>query len=112
MSTAPASSPEILTARPHRDRLAASEHRRMARRYRLRQLLTALGFLLPFAVFFVVFLVVPIVQVVFQTFQTGGLSRRQTFAGLSNWENVFNDPVVYQSLENSVRYAIMVIRSR
>ena len=81
----------------------------MARRYRARQMITALGFLSPFAVFFVLFLIVPIVQVVIQTFQTGGLSRRMSFAGLANWENVFNDPVVYRSLENSVRYAVIVI---
>jgi ABC-type sugar transport system permease subunit len=49
------------------------------------------------------------VQVVIQTFQTGGLSRRMSFAGLANWENVFQDPVVYRSLENSVRYAAIVI---
>ena len=81
----------------------------MARRYRARQMITALGFLAPFAVFFILFLIVPIVQVVLQTFQTGGLSRRMSFAGLSNWENVFNDPVVYRSLENSLRYAAIVI---
>jgi multiple sugar transport system permease protein len=81
----------------------------MARRYRARQLVTALGFLAPFAVFFVLFLIVPIVQVAIQTFQTGGLTRRMSFAGLTNWQNVFQDPVVYRSLENSVRYAVFVI---
>jgi ABC-type sugar transport system permease subunit len=109
VSVASALASGLPSSRQQRARLGVAEHRRLSRWHRLRQLAIAFGFILPFLVFWVIFLIVPIIQVVFQTFQTGGLSRKSKFAGLDNWVNVFNDPVVVQSVENSVRYAIFVI---
>jgi ABC-type sugar transport system permease subunit len=105
----PAFSPGMPLARPPRVRLSPAEHRRLSRRYEGRRALIALGFLLPNLIFFVVFLVVPVFQVIIQTFQSGGLTGKQKFVGLQNWQNVFNDPVVVQSLQNSARYAVVVI---
>jgi ABC-type sugar transport system permease subunit len=94
---------------PRRTRLSPAEHRRLSRRFTLRRTLIAFGFLLPNLIFFVLFLVIPIIQVAQQTTMSGGLTSRPRFVGLANWENVFKDPIVVQSLQNSVKYAFMVI---
>jgi ABC-type sugar transport system permease subunit len=108
-STAATLSPGFPIAGPRRPRLSAAEHRRLRRRFTSRRTLVAFGFLLPNLIFFVLFLVIPIIQVMIQTTQSGGLTSKPKFVGLANWENVFKDPVVVQSLQNSVKYALFVI---
>jgi ABC-type sugar transport system permease subunit len=95
--------------RPRRVPLDRAEHKRLARRNSVRRTLIAFGFLLPNLIFFVLFLVIPILQVAQQTTMSGGLTSKPRFVGLANWENVFKDPVVISSLQNSVKYALFVI---
>jgi ABC-type sugar transport system permease subunit len=96
-------------ARRGRERLGVSERRRLERRYRWRRYAIALGFLFPSLLFFVIFLLVPCVQVVIQTFQTGGILDDLRFTGLTNWQKLPSNPLVIRSLLNSALYAVMAV---
>lgn len=95
--------------RPGRVRLTRAQHRRLRRRYELRRVLVAIGFLLPNLVFFVVFLVLPLFSVFGEMFQTGGLIKPVTFVGTANWERIFHDPNVVRTLGNTLKYAVIII---
>jgi ABC-type sugar transport system permease subunit len=97
-----------LTGR-RRARVSESERRRLSRRYEIARSAVAFGFLVPNLLFFVVFLVLPVLQVFVEMFQTGGLIEPIKWVGLKNWETIFSDPVVMQTLGNTLRYAIIVI---
>jgi multiple sugar transport system permease protein len=84
------------------------ELRRARRRYLLRRNGVAYLFLAPNLVVFTLFLVVPIGWVVRQSFLEGGLIGSSEWAGLDNWEAVFSDPAVTNSLRNTLVYALIV----
>jgi ABC-type sugar transport system permease subunit len=95
--------------RPGRARVTKAEHRRLRRRYEVSRVAIAIGFLLPNLFFLVVFLVWPLVQVFIEMFQTGGLIEPIRYVGFRNWERIFHDPVVVQTLGNTLRYAAIII---
>lgn len=92
-----------------RRRLTAAEHRRLARRCRLRRTLQAYAFLAPNLLFFGLFLVVPSIWLLWITFQSGGVYGEAEFVGLDNWRQVFADPLVTTTLKNSFLLALMSI---
>ena len=102
-------SAELPLMHPRRARLSKAEHRRLRRRYELRRVAIAIAFLLPNLIFLIVFLLIPLAQVLIEMFQTGGLIEPIRFVGLRNWERIFHDPVVVQTLGNTFRYAVIII---
>lgn len=96
-------------ARPRHQRLSVVEHRRLARRYRLRKALVAYAFLAPNLVFFVVFLLIPVIWAIYASLTSGSLISPPKFVGLKNWMTVFQDRTAQQVLVNSLYYALMAI---
>ena len=92
-----------------RARVSKADHRRRRRRYELRRVAIAIAFLFPNLVFLIVFLIVPLFQVLVEMFQTGGLIEPIRYVGFRNWERIFHDPVVIQTLGNSLRFAAIII---
>jgi ABC-type sugar transport system permease subunit len=99
----------VSLTRPGRLRVSKAEHRRLRRRYSLGRIGIAIAFLLPNLVFLTVFLILPLVQVFIEMFQTGGLIEPIRFVGLRNWERLPQDPVVLQTLGNTLHYAVIII---
>lgn len=99
----------IPTSRPARVRLSDAQRRSLSRRQNARRALVAAGFLLPDMIFFSVFLLLPVIVVIRQSFYTGGLLSPEVFAGIKNWTDLPADPVAVQSIQNSIRYALMAI---
>jgi ABC-type sugar transport system permease subunit len=95
--------------RSGRARVSQADHRRLRRRYELRRIAIAIAFLLPNLIFLLVFLVVPLLQVFVEMFQTGGLIEPIRFVGFRNWQRIFHDPVVVQTLGNTLHYAVIII---
>jgi len=89
--------------------VSKGEHRRLRRRYELVRVAIAIAFLLPNLIFLTVFLIVPLIQVFIEMFQTGGLIEPVRYVGFRNWERLFQDPVVVQTLGNTFRYAVIII---
>lgn len=100
---------EFPRMRPGRARVSKADHRRLQRRYEFGRVAIAIGFLLPNLFFLVVFLIWPLLQVFVEMFQTGGLIEPIRFVGFRNWERIFHDPVVVQTLGNTLRYALTII---
>jgi ABC-type sugar transport system permease subunit len=96
-------------ARPPRRRLTEEEHRRLARKYKLKRALTGYAFISPNLVFFAVFLLVPLVWVFWFSLKSGGVIGPTKFVGFSNWIEAFKDPLALQSLKNSTMYAFIAI---
>ena len=94
---------------PARARLAPGERRRLARRYRWRRYLVALGFLAPSLVFFSVFLLWPTLQVAYQTLYTGGILGDLRYVGLDNWTKLPGNAIAIRSLTNSVTFSLLVV---
>ena len=92
-----------------RPRLTAEEHRRLARRYRLRRALRAYAFLAPNLAFFSIFLLVPVGWVFYETLEKGGIIGPSEFVGLDNWGAVFSDPLATKAMKNTVYYALIAI---
>ena len=97
------------TSRVHRRRLTPAEHRRLARKYKLKRSLVGYAFIAPNFVFFVVFLLVPVFWVFWFSLKSGGIIGPQEFVGLANWKEAFKDPLALQSMKNSVKYALIAI---
>jgi ABC-type sugar transport system permease subunit len=92
-----------------RARLEPSERRRLARRYRWRRYLVALGFIAPSLVFFSVFLLWPTIQVAYQTLYTGGILGDLRYVGLDNWTKLPSNAIAIRSLTNSVTFSLLVV---
>lgn len=97
------------TSRVHRRRLTPAEHRRLARKYKLKRSLVGYAFIAPSFVFFILFLLVPVIWVFWFSLKSGGIIGPSEFVGLANWKEVFKDPLAQQSLKNSMKYAIIAI---
>ena len=85
------------------------ERRRLARRYRWRRYLIALGFLAPSLLFFSVFLLWPTIQVAYQTLYTGGILGDLRYVGLDNWTKLPGNAIAIRSLTNSVTFSLLVV---
>lgn len=92
-------------------RLSPEEHRRLARRYRLRRAMTAYGFLVPNAVFFVAFLLVPVAYLFYLTFHNGGIITPAKFVGFTNWRKLWGNDLVVTAIRNTAWYCLLAIPS-
>jgi ABC-type sugar transport system permease subunit len=92
-----------------RMRLTREEHKRLARRARLRRELTAWGFLCPQFLFFVVFLLVPCLGVLFWSVQSGGIEGDSQFVGLNNFLRLPNNVEASAAVTNTFAFALMSV---
>ncbi len=95
--------------RAPRPRLGEAEHKRLSRRYRFKRALNGYAFLAPAFLFFLVFLVIPAIGVFTFTLRSGGIIGPTPFVGFENWQAAFKDPIALQSLQNTVKYALVAI---
>lgn len=106
---ASATTPPDRLARERPAPLSPQEHRRLARRHRLRRTARAYAFLAPNLVFFTLFLVIPIGWLFVTTFQSGGVYGAAEFVGLENWQETFDDPLVMSTVRNTALMALVSI---
>lgn len=104
----PLESAENGTRAPRR-RLTEEEHRRLARKYRRKRVLTGYAFLAPNLLFFILFLLVPVGWVFWFSLRSGGVLGPTEYIGFSNWKEAFVDPLALRSLRNSALYAAIII---
>lgn len=95
--------------RAPRRRLTPEEHRKLARKYRIKKALTGYAFIAPNFIFFTIFLLIPVVWVFWWSLNSGGVLSPAEYVGLENWREILNDPLGVQSLSNSVKYALIAI---
>jgi ABC-type sugar transport system permease subunit len=103
--TRPGSTP----VRPTRRRLSPDEHRRLARRRRLRRELTGWAFLAPMFAFFVVFLLLPVILVFWWSTQKGGLTTGSHYVGLQNFRRLPDQVDAAAAIHNTLLFALMSI---
>ncbi len=67
-------------------------------------------FILPTTIGLLVLNIYPIFQTIYQSFfKTGDFGKGNIFVGLTNYMNVFSDAEVWQSLANTLKYAIVEV---
>jgi len=74
-----------------------------SRRLVMRETVTSYLFLLPFLVFFVGFVIYPMFMCVYTSFFDATMgSREDIFIGFDNYRTLFNDPVFWKGLKNTL----------
>ncbi len=108
--------PAPVTAAPAADdwtelSLSDGEYRWRARRYRLRTVRRAAGFLSPYLIIWGVFLAVPAVWGIFLSFNQGGLIKGdpRVFVGFDNWTRTWTDSELRTAVKNTGIYVIIAI---
>lgn len=67
-------------------------------------------FIAPTMIGLIVLNIIPIFQTIYQSFfKTGDFGKGNVFVGLANYQKVFGDEEVWQSLFNTVKYAIIEV---
>lgn len=67
-------------------------------------------FILPTTIGLLVLNIYPIFQTIYQSFfKTGDFGKGNIFVGLTNYMNVFSDAEVWQSLANTLKYAVVEV---
>ncbi len=94
---------------PTRQPLAAAEHKRLARGFRLRRAVRAYAFLAPNLVFFTAFLLIPCGWVFWSSLHSGGTLGPAEYVGLENWKTAFKDPLVVKAVQNTFVYSVLAI---
>lgn len=68
------------------------------------------AFILPTMIGLIVLNIYPIIKTIYESFfKTGDFGRGNIFVGVSNYQKVLIDPVVWQSLLNTFKYAIVEV---
>ena len=73
-----------------------------SRRLMIRETTTSYLFLAPFLVFFVMFVVYPMFMCVYTSFFDATMGREDVFIGFQNYKTLFNDPVFWVALKNTL----------
>ena len=89
--------------------LSEADYRRRARRYRLRTLRRAAGFLSPYLVVWGVFLAIPVGWGIFLSFNQGGIIDDRRFVGFENWTRAFGDSELRTAVKNTSVYVVIAI---
>lgn len=67
-------------------------------------------FIMPTMIGLLILNIIPIFRTIGQSFyKTGDFGKGNTFVGLKNYTKLFNDPIVWQSLWNTVKYVIVEV---
>ena len=73
-----------------------------SRRLMIRETATSYLFLAPFLVFFVMFVLYPMFMCVYTSFFDATMGREDIFIGFENYKTLFNDPVFWVALKNTL----------
>ena len=73
-----------------------------SRRLMARETMTSYLFLAPFLVFFIMFVVYPMFMCVYTSFFDATMGREDIFIGFGNYVDLFNDPVFWTALKNTM----------
>ena len=74
-----------------------------------RETISAYLFLLPSLIFFIGFVVLPMIMCLVYSFMDMGLGEAGTFAGLSNYVRMFQDPTFIQGFWNTVLIVVVAV---
>ena len=67
-------------------------------------------FILPTVIGLIILNIIPIIQTIYQSFfKTGDFRKGNIFVGIENYSKVFGDAEVWQSLINTLKYAIVEV---
>jgi len=91
------------------DILMEKQLKKMRMKRILKRELGAWGFLLPHFFFFVLFIVIPVVYGFVMSFYRWSLLGTTRFVGLDNYVRIWNDSRFWQSVKNTVLFAIISI---
>ena len=73
-----------------------------SRKLMMRETATSYLFLAPFLVFFVMFVLYPMFMCVYTSFFDATMGRADIFIGFDNYKTLFNDPVFWTALKNTL----------
>ena len=73
-----------------------------SRKLMMRETVTSYLFLAPFLVFFIMFVVYPMFMCVYTSFFDATMGREDIFIGFGNYQTLFNDPVFWIALKNTM----------
>ena len=82
--------------------LANNSLKSKSRRLMIRETATSYAFLAPFLVFFVMFVIYPMFMCVYTSFFDATMGREDIFIGFGNYKTLFNDPVFWTALRNTL----------
>ena len=68
----------------------------------MRETVTSYLFLAPFLLFFIMFVLYPMFMCVFTSFFDATMGQEDTFIGIANYKELFNDPVFWKALKNTM----------
>ena len=80
-----------------------------SRRLMIRETTTSYLFLAPFLVFFVMFVVYPMFMCVYTSFFDATMGREDVFVGFANYKELFNDPVFWKALRNTMIIVVVSV---
>lgn len=67
------------------------------------------AFMLPFLAFFAVFVVYPMIMCIFTSFFDATMGRDDIFIGFDNYKELFNDPVFWKALQNTIIIVVVSV---
>ena len=73
-----------------------------SRRLMMRETVTSYLFLAPFLLFFIMFVVYPMFMCLYTSFFDATMGREDVFIGLANYDELFNDPIFWKALRNTL----------
>ncbi|WP_088816402.1 MULTISPECIES: carbohydrate ABC transporter permease [Listeria] len=79
------------------------------KKYKKRDMLSALFFVGPLFLGLLIFYLIPMVQSVFYSFTEWGMFGGYNFTGLANYKKMIADPEVLKALKNTLTYAIFTV---
>ncbi|WP_088825961.1 carbohydrate ABC transporter permease [Listeria goaensis] len=79
------------------------------KKYKKRDMLSALFFVGPLFLGLLIFYLIPMVQSVFYSFTEWGMFGGYNFTGLANYKKMIADPEVLKALKNTLMYAIFTV---
>ncbi|EMG26835.1 binding-protein-dependent transport system inner membrane protein [Listeria fleischmannii 1991] len=80
-----------------------------AKKYKKRDMLSALFFVGPLFIGLLIFYLIPMVQSVFYSFTEWGMFGGYNFTGLANYKKMLTDPEVFKALKNTLTYAVFTV---
>ena len=80
-----------------------------SRKLMMRETTTSYLFLAPFLVFFVGFVLYPMFMCVYTSFFDATMGRKDIFIGFQNYTKLFNDPVFWKALKNTLIIVVVSV---
>ena len=78
-------------------------------RLMMRETVTSYLFLAPFLLFFVMFVIYPMFMCVYTSFFDATMGRDDIFIGFGNYQTLFNDPVFWLALRNTIVIVVVSV---